>query len=676
MTPDLFKLFGLPPILGRPLVPADAAADKVSAIVLIESIWRSRFAADPSVIGRTVLLNGDPVEIVGVVPDAITIGTVHAEALAPFSLAGAAGTRQAFYMGAIGRLRPGVTLAQANEDLQAISARAAVERPATNKDFSARASSFREALSNDIRPAVLMLACGAGLVLLIACANLAGLQLARHARRERDIAVRVALGATRWRIARALAVEGLVVATAGGYAGLTLGMWALATLEHFAPPAIARDIVVRPDVVVFAYTLAISIASGLAFSAWPGWRAATRPAARALGGRGVAGDRAGTRIRMALVSGEVALAVIVLVGAALLVTSLVNVLRQDPGFEFDNGLVVDLGLPEKDYPSLDSQVRLFDQAIARIDTLPGVEGACVIYQAPLTGQRGGMTWVAEGETRVVGALPSAISPACIGLLRIPLLRGHVFAPNEAGSPVLISDSMARELFKGENPVGRRMHMGLPSGPLLTVAGVVGNIRSSALESKYSNQVWMSYSDPLFTPRQLLVRTTVPPASLANAVRSRVRELDPRLPVSNMKTMADLRAGQVAERRFSMQLLLEFAAVALVLCALGIYGLLAQITGHRTREIGVRLALGARPADVVRRIVGGTALAVMVGAAAGTGAALLLSRLVKGMLFGVSATDPAVYAAIVGMLTAVALLAAWVPARRAATLDPLIALRHE
>jgi putative ABC transport system permease protein len=445
---------------------------------------------------------------------------------------------------------------------------------------------------------------------------------------------------------------------------------------HFAPPAIARDLVVRPDLPVLIYTLVLSLLSGLAFSAWPGWRAAGRPVAGEIGGRGTTGDSAGARIRMMLVAAEVALAVVVLIGAALLVTSLARVLRLDPGFEFENGLVVDLVLPEKDYPTLESRVQFFDQAIAHVRGLPGVEDACVINRAPLSGQKGSMTFVADGQKQLVGSLPSTISPGCIALLRIPLRAGHVFSPTEPGSPVLVSQSMGRALFKGADPIGRQIHMGLPNGPLMTVVGVVGNIRHSSLESAYSNQVWMPYTQPAFEPRQLLVRTGVPPTTLAGAIRSRVRELDPKLPMASMKTMADLRAAMVAERRFSMQLLAEFAVVALLLCSLGIYGLLSQIIGHRTREIGVRLALGARPADVVRHVVGGTAAAVAAGAFAGTGAALLLSRLVRRMLFSVSPTEPLVYAAIVCVMMTVALVAAWMPARRAAKLDPLTALRHE
>jgi hypothetical protein len=236
--------------------------------------------------------------------------------------------------------------------------------------------------------------------------------------------------------------------------------------------------------------------------------------------------------------------------------------------------------------------------------------------------------------------------------------------------------MGRALFKDLDPVGQKIHMGLPTGPLMTVVGVLGNIRHSSLESGYSNQVWMSYTQPAFGPQQLLIRTSVPPASLASVVRSRIRELDPKLPVASMKTMADLRGRTLAERRFSMQLLVEFAVVALMLCSLGIYGLLAQIVGQRTREIGVRLALGARPSDVVRNVVGGTAAAVALGAVAGAGAAVALSRLIRGMLFRISPTEPAVYAAIVGIIVAVSLVAAWLPARRAAGLDPLVALRQD
>ena len=365
---------------------------------------------------------------------------------------------------------------------------------------------------------------------------------------------------------------------------------------------------------------------------------------------------------------------LVLVGAALLVSSLVRVLRVDPGFAFDSGLVINVDLPDGVYPDHAVRQRFFERVIERVDALPGVDGACAMTTAPLVPRRGSMTWVAEGQTRMVGSVPTTISPECFDVLEIPLLRGRRFGRSETERVGIVSAGLARGLFGDADPIGRRVHMGLPDGPLFAIIGVVGDVRQTSLETAYPRQMWLPNSGPMYPPRQLIVKTRVPPGPLAGAVRAVIREIDPALPVSRVETMRDVKAQTLAERRFNMRLLLTYGLVGLALCAVGVYGLLSQVVGQRTREIGVRVALGARPTHVIRQVLLGTAVTVLSGCVAGTIAAVLLSRFISHMLFQVSPTEPIVYAAAAGVVLAAAMLAAWIPARRATRVDPLEALR--
>jgi putative ABC transport system permease protein len=512
-------------------------------------------------------------------------------------------------------------------------------------------------------------------VLLIACANISGLQLARHVGRRRDLAVHAALGASRTRQIRQQLAEALILAVPAGYAGLILGVWVLAAVGTAAPALIGLGLTSSPGAVVILYTFMLSILAGLACALASTW-SATPPGLQALlADRGTTGDGSVGRFRAVLVAVEVALSVLVLVGAALLVSSLVHVLNVDPGFTFDRGLVINLDLPESQYPDPAVKARFFDQVIERVDGLPGVEATCAMTAAPLAGHRGTMTWVPEGQTRMIGSLPTTISPQCFEVLGIPLKRGRGFTAMEAERVAIVSESLARRLFPEVDPIGQRIHRGIPGGPLFTIVGVAGDIRKSSLESSYGNQIWLPNSGPMYPPKQLVVRTTVPPGRLAGPIRTAIRAIDPNLPVSQIETMAGVRARGLAERRFNMMLLATYGLVGLALCAVGVYGLLAQTVGQRTREIGVRMALGARPADVVRHVVGGTATSVMVGGLLGAAVAVIVSRLVRHMLFQVSPTEPAIYAAVLALVFAVALLAAYLPARRATRIDPVVAMRN-
>ena len=676
VTEDFFRVLSIAPLLGRPILPSDGAENSGSVIVLTERLWRSVFGSDRSVVGRTVTVDGEPHEIVGVMPDAARIGTQTGDAWVRLPLRVQRGVRQAHFLSVVARMRPGVTLAQATDDVVAVSERSAREFPSVNAGLSARVVSLREHLAGGVRSTMLVLLGSAALVLLIACANITGLQLARQVARRREAAIRAAIGASRGRLIRSVLCEGFLLSFIGGYFGLLVAVWVVATLTHLAPAMFAREIAAYPDWAVVIYTTLIAIVSSVMFAAIPAWRSGSTSVQPALQSRSPGTESGGSRLRTLLVAVEVALAVVVLVGAALLVVSLARVLGVNPGFEFSRGLVVDLTLSGRQYAEVDARTRFFEQVIERVQSIPGVEGACVLNQAPLTDQRGGMTFVPEGQTRMIGALPLTASSGCLGVLRVPIKRGRTFQLTEPEPSIVLSEAVAREMWPNEDPIGKRVHLGLPDGRLLTVIGVAGDIRTASLESTYGNQVWIHHEAGIFTPRQLLIRTALDPSALAAGVRAEIRRLDPNLPVTRILTSAQVLSKSLEARRFNMLLLSGYAIVALALCSVGIYGLLTQIVGQRTHEIGVRMALGAHSRDVVRHILRGTAAGVVAGGLIGLLAAVLLSGVVRHMLFGISPTDPGLYATVIAVVLFVALAAAYAPARRATRIDPVIALRAQ
>ena len=674
VTGAFFRVLGVTPLAGRPILPSDTESD-ARVLVLSEHLWRRTFSGDPGVIGRVLRLHGEPFEVIGVAPDHAALGSAPTDAWVHLPLAGEqARMRQAHYLRVIARLRPGVSLAQADDEVKRISERAFAEFGGPGVAESGRATSFREQMTGSIRPAMLVLLAGAALVLIIACANISGLQLARRIGRRRDMAIHAALGASGWRQVRQQLAEALILAVPAGYAGLILGLWVLTAVATAAPALTGLGLQASPGVVVIAYTFALSLAAGLGCAVASSWNTGVPALQPLLADRGVSGDGAGTRRRRLLVTAEVAISVLVLIGAALLVSSLLRVLRVDPGFTFESGLVINIDLPEAAYPAPADRALFFDRVIERVDAVAGVDRACAMTTAPLVPRRGTMTWVVEGQNRMIGSQPITVSPECFALLDIPLLAGRTFTQRETEPVGIVSAALARQLFGDADPLGRRVHMGVPGGPLFTIIGVVGDIRNSSLESGYGRQMWLPNAGPLYPPRQLLVRTSVPPATLASAVRAGIRDIDPNLPVSRIDTMDGVKSKGLAERRFNMLLLLTYGLVGLALCAVGVYGLLAQAVGQRTREIGVRMALGARPGDVVLHVVASAAHSVLAGCLTGAAAAALLSRFISHLLFQVSPTQPVVYAAVMTLVLLVALIAAYVPARRATRIDPVEALR--
>ncbi|HVS63343.1 MAG TPA: ADOP family duplicated permease [Thermoanaerobaculia bacterium] len=672
VTEDFFRVLRITPLLGRGLDTADFGSQS-RTLVLTERSWREDFGADPSVVGQTATLDGEPWTVIGVMPTAATVGTVDVDGWLPENLSRAGAREQrSYYLSIVGRLGPGISLAEANAELDAIMARVAREHPETNEGISAQAESLRERLTGPVRPMLLLLLGSAGLVLVLAGINLSGLQIARNLARGQELGVRRALGAERGRLLCQLAVETLVLAALGGGAGLIAAAATLAVLRptvawHQAGASLA------PASVAFAVVLTLLV--GAIVGLGPGLLASRTAGLGGRRARGGTASRASTRLRTALLGAQIATSMVLLIAASLSGASLIRLIEVDPGFELEQGLIADLGSPSQG----SSRIRFFDELVEGVEGLPGVERACAISKVPLDNDGAWMTYVAEGATDAdrVAALPIGITSGCLEALGIELLQGRAFERTETMGVALVSESAAHELWPDDpSPLGRKVHIGLVSGPLLEVVGIVRDIRATSLESAGSMQLWTSASRGWPAPERLIVRTTGPSAPLAGPLRELLRELDPDLALSNLRTMRDIVGEATASRRFVLVLLAAFALIALVLSAVGIYGVLAHQVGQRTREIGVRLALGARRQAVARTIAGNVLAGVASGIALGVVLAWMLSSLLATQLFEMSATDPRAYLGVAGFVSVVAAAASWLPTRRATRVDPVEALRSE
>ena len=671
---EFFSVLGVRPIVGRPLQKGDADSG-ANVVVLNERLWRTSFAADRQIVGRAFGLNGVQYTVVGVLPRDAALGLRDADVWVPRPEP-TSRVRQAYFLGAVARLKPGVTLDVANQELVAIMQRAAAEFPKSNKHVSAQAQPLRDRITGPVRPTYLLLVTAAAFVLLIAATNLAALQLARGLHRDGEMRMRLALGASRAEIVRQLLTENVALAVFGGAAGLACASAALPLLAQLSP-ALARvsePLAAQPSVLL--YTVLLSLVAGLGVGLVPAWRLANRQGPLAVAARGTTMGRAASRARSAIVGVQVALTVMLLIVATFVTVSLWRVLAIDPGFDLGAGVVADVTLPASGYPTLDARRAFFDALVSRVEAIPGVERACASNDVPLDNAAFNMTYVAEGTTTLVSSYPKTVTSGCFDVLRIRATRGRLFDDVEREPVAIVSESMAQQLWPdGSDPIGRRIHLGLPSGDQLTVVGVVPDIRNASLESRREQQVWTPHAFAAFSAERLLVRSAVPPTALAAELRRVVRELDANLALANVRTMDDVVVKATSSRRFMLALLMTFGGIALGLSAVGIYGVLSHLAGRRTHEIGIRMALGARASDVMRLIGAPMAVAILAGAAVGAGAARSGSRLFESMLFrSVSATDARVYVGVVAFVVLVAFLAAWVPTRRAARLNPVRALR--
>ena len=690
VSANFFQTLGVRPALGRGFLPEEErTGGNDDVVVLSHSLWQRRFGGDPSLVGRTIRLSDHPYQVVGIAPEGFRFGPeVDLWAPGRMDTTTYMARRRAEYLNVFGRLKPGVTIERARADVAAVVKRLAEQYPETNSRLTSEVVSMKEDIVGTVRPALLLFSGAVGLVLLIACANVANLLLARAAAREREVAVRVALGAGRGRLVRQLLTESLVLALAGGVVGLVLAVWGVGALRAGGQSMLPRATEVSVDGRVVAFSLALAVFTGLLFGLAPALRLAAGALHPALkeGGRGGAGAST-TRFRNALVLAEVAVAVVLLVGAGLLVRSFEQMMRVDPGFNPTNVLTYSAVLPSSRYAKGAVIRPVYERLLEKTRAIPGVRAAAITSDLPMAGASY-INFSIEGRPQPTGeqasedVQPFAVSPDYFRVMAIPLLRGRLIEPRDvdgAQEVAVINEEMARRIFPTSDPIGQRMTFGDPADTTsewLTIVGVVGTIAQEGLTAKPYTQVYMSIDQSPSRRFNVAMRTTGDPLATASAARAALRSVDPDVPLKDLKSMEDRISDNVAQPRMSMALLGTFAAVALVLAAVGIYGVVSYTVAQRTREIGIRMALGARREGVLRLVVRQGVAPVAVGVVAGLLAALGATRLMRGLLYGVSAADPVTYVVVALFLTVIALVATYIPARRATRVDPLVALRYE
>ena len=693
---DLFPLLGAQPAIGRTFRPdEDKPGEGGRVVVLGHGLWQRQFGSDPNVVGRAVTLNGNSYTVVGVMPAGFTFPiestpielwtTVAEDASGKEPITG---MRGAHYMNVIARLKPGVTEAQAQGEMDTISARLAQQYPDTNAHRGTNVMSALESLVGDVRPALLILLGAVGCVLLIACANVANLLLARATTRHKEIAIRAALGASRLRVVRQLLTESVLLALAGGALGLLVALWGGDLLMALSGDELPRATQINLDWRVLGFTLLVSCVTGVLFGLVPALHAARFDLTESLKEGGRTGGEGGrrNRVRGALIVAEVAVALVLLVGAGLLVESLRRLQQVNPGFDAHNVLTATVSLPEAQYKT-EQQVEFYRNLRERIAQLPGVTSASVVFPLPLGGDRIGISFETEGRPLPKSDLPVTelrmVTPDYFRTLNIPLVKGRDFTVrDDARAPgvIIVNEAFARKFFPDEDPIGHRVKPGISTDendPVMReIVGVVGNVKHKSLSAAVEPEAYVPHAQIPFGSMTLVVKTAGDASGLAGAVRNEVRALDKDLPVYNVKTLDDYLAISVAQPRFNTLLLASFAALALVLTAVGLYGVMSYSVVQRTHEIGVRIALGAQRRDVLKLVVGQGMLLALIGTGLGLLASLAATRVLASLLYEVSAADPLIYAGITLLLTTVALVACYIPARRATKVDPMIALRYE
>ena len=686
---NVFSALGVSAAIGRTFVPGDdSTAVAPTVAVLTYGVWQRVFGGDSSIVGKSISLSGRMRTVVGVLPPSFFFPTVaEAEIFTPLDLTpilnDANRARKFHFLGAIGRLRPGVSVEQAASELGSIARRLERDYPESNTGITVNALGVRDAVVGDTRPALLVLLGASLVVLLIACANVAGMLLSRAVARRQELAVRAALGAGRARLVRQMLTESLVLAGLGGAVGLGLAVWGTRALVTSAGAMLPASSQISVDGTVLSSAVVVSLCCGALFGLVPAL-AASRGMHTALkdASRGSSGGVGRYRLRAALVTGQLALAAMLLVGAGLLVQSLRRLQQNDLGYTVDSVLTFELSLAGQRYATAAAQDQFFDEFYSRVGALPGVVAIGASGNIPL---RGGASasFAIEGRPQVGEKLPEVgyqpISDDWFKAMGVPLKRGRTFGPsdhNDAPGVVILSEAAVRQFWPSGDPIGARVRLGPdPSAPWHTVVGIVGDVRLGVAGDPRPT-AYMSARQDHWGGMAMVIRTTGDPMALLPAVRREVRAMDATLPVADARSMRDVQAMQLTDRRLPMQLMAAFAVLAVILAAVGVYGVMAYSVAARTREIGVRVALGARPGNVFGMVVRQGLRAAVVGLALGLIGAAALGRFLTTLLYGIRATDGATFVVVAVVLLAVVLAACLVPARRAVRIDPRDALRSE
>jgi putative ABC transport system permease protein len=686
---NLFSLLGVTPELGRTLLPEDDHPG-TRVVMISYGLWQRRFASNAQVIGQSLILDGQETSIVGVLPASFELVNREYDLWTPVAFTDTqANDRRSHYLSVLGRLKRGVSLRQAETEMTAIARRMAQLYPGTSGNGVALVP-LHQQLVGDVGSSLLILFAAVVSVLLIACANIANLLLARTSSRRKEIAIRQALGASPSRLIRQLLTESTLLGVCGGLAGLLIAEWSAGLWRTLVPQNISdlAEIQINGNVLGFTAVLCLlaTILSGL-MPALTFSKADPQECLKAGGKSSFTSLRTG--IREALVVSEVALAFVLLISAGLLIRSFVRLQAVDPGFHSDHLLTLRITLPRTKYANLARRVAFYNQVVERVESIPEVKAASLITFLPLTFGGGSAILTIEGQP----APPSGQGPSAayrqVGAdyfraMRIPLLQGRFFdSPDmsDTAETAIINQTMARQLWPGENPVGKRIKLGPADSqePWVSVVGVVGDVRQFALKAPAALEVYVPYTRSaafFFAPRDLIVRTGSDPLRLAAAIKSAIWSVDSDQPVSNIQTMDEVLSQAVAQPRFYMALLGIFAALALILGSVGLYGVMAYSTAQRTQEIGVRMALGAEPRDVLRLVLMRGAKLTVAGLCLGLAGALAVTHLMKSLLFGVGANDLLTFVGVAVLISAVALVSSYIPAQRAICVDPMVALRHE
>jgi putative ABC transport system permease protein len=687
VTANFFEVFNLSPTAGRTFARGEDQPGAERVVVVNEGFWRRRLNSEPELAGRKVILNGEPYSVVGVVPssfrhplDAEVEVWTTVQRFPSYSE-----RRDARFLFAVGHLKPGVTQAQAQVEADTVAARMAQVYPNENAGRGAKVELLGELMVRNIRPILLALFAAVGCILLIACSNLANLTLARGTARQQEFALRSALGASRGRLARQLLTETTLLALLGGGIGLLLARWGTDLLLTVSPNVLPQG-EVRLDAPVLLFTLGVSVLTGFLFGLTPAWQISRLDLNTALkeGGRSGGEGTGALRARSVFVVVQMALALVLLVGGALFIKSFYRLLQVDPGFKTDNLLTLEYRLPRNKYVEPPAQWEFHRQVVEQLRAVPGVQSAALIRGLPLTGNSASVRiTLPDRETPPGGQEPQAqfntATPDYFATMGIPFVQGRLFADGDrldTPAVFLINQTMARRFWPNQDPIGKQIKFVGDDDEPGTIVGVVGDAKHDWLSEEQRPQIYGSYSQSPGLFATVVVRTKVEPMSLSQAVREAVWKVDKDQPVWKVRTVESLLAYNVADKRFLMLLMIVFAALALTITAIGLYGVVNYTVGRRTHEIGIRMALGARAGDVLKLVISQGMRLTLTGVGVGLIASFALTRFIQSLLYGVSATDTITFTGVSALLGGVALLACYIPARRATKVDPSIALRHE
>jgi putative ABC transport system permease protein len=686
-TSNMFPLFGVAPILGRTLLPSDEQPGHNHVVVLSSELWARRYGSDRNIIGREISLNDEPHTVVGVmppnyqpdgygelwIPSAFGIPTnVLRPNVDPHPIRGSN------YLDVYARLKPGVTLEKARAEMDAIARRLEQQYPDDNQDVGIRVTPLHEDLVGGIRPVLLLLFAAVGFLLFIGCANVANLLLARAATRSREISIRAAMGASRTRLVRQLLTESVLLAVIGGGIGALLAAWAIPLLMSMAPPALRSFKEIGLNGQVLAFSLVVSVVTGILFGLAPAISSSTANPSESLkqGERGSTGT--GTRRRAFLIATEVALSLILLIGAGLLIKSFANLTRVAPGFNSSRLLIFNVGASAK--LDEDGQAQFYQQVVQQVATVPGVQNVAAVSRLPFSGGNSSRTFNRSGSKKIDQADIRIATPEYFQTMGIPLVRGRNFNEHDtkdAPRVAIINEECAKQVFPGEDPIGQYVENFGPKDEKLQVVGVVGNVRHLALETAPRPELYQPLGQGMWPSVFVAVRTAPENSlTLLPAVQQAVWNVNKSVALGNPRTMNDMIARTLLQKKFTMLLLSIFASAALLLAAVGLYGVISYSVAQRTRELGIRMALGAQRSDVLRLILRQGMTLVAAGVIFGVAASLGLTRLIASLLYGISASDPITFFLLSTALVLVAFIACWLPARRASAVDPIVALHSE